>query len=105
MSNPQVVVGSFTGTGAAQNIVIGFQPDHVEILDATNFGILDVWFRGIAAGTSVQSSGALRAAPGGITAYAGSSAGAGEGFTVGAALSVSGATMRFKATRSGPGAN
>lgn len=103
--NPQTVVGSYTGTGAAQNIVIGFQPDYVRIVDTTNNNLVDEWFRGMANGTSINDSGAapaLRASPNGITAYAGPT---GEGFTVGAALSVNAATMRYVAIRSGPGAN
>jgi hypothetical protein len=106
--NPQTVVGAYTGTGAAQNIIVGFQPDWVMIVDTTNSNLVDQWFRGMAAGTSINDSGAapaLRASPNGITAYAGTPAGLGEGFTVGAALSVNAATMRYIAVRSGPGAS
>jgi hypothetical protein len=106
--NPQTVVGAVVGTGAAQNIVIGFQPDFVILVDTTNNNLVDMWFRGMAAGTAINHSGAapaLRGSPNGMTAYVGTAAGNGEGFTIGAAESVNGATLRYFATRSGPGAN
>lgn len=100
-------VGSYTGNGAALNISVGFIPDHVRIVNTTTVGF-DEWYQGMAAGTSVTAAtdvaaGAVRAAPGGVTAFAGSGD-AGEGFTVGAALSAAGAVYRYIAVQNGPGA-
>lgn len=105
-------IGSYTGNGAAQNISTGFVPDHVRIVNTTAVG-MDEWFQGMAAGTSITAAtdlaaGAVRAAPGGVTAFRGSpvtnnaSPGAGEGFTVGAALSVAGQVYRYVAIQTGP---
>ena len=98
-------VGTYTGSGAAQNISIGFIPDYVEIVCITT-PACDEWFNGMAAGTSVTTTGtaAIRAAPNGVTAFAGTSGLAGEGFTVGAGLSVNASVYRYVAIQNGPGA-
>ena len=54
------------------------------------------------AGTTV--AGALRAAPNGITAFAGTEALAGQGFTAGAGLSDNASVYRYVAIQNGPGA-
>lgn len=103
--NPQTVVGSVTGTGAAIDVIIGFQPDYVLVINTTDGDQVDHWFRGMADGTSINASGAApatRAAPNGITAI---DAATGSGFRIGAALSEATKTLRYFATRSGPGAN
>lgn len=98
-------VGTYTGSGAAQNISIGFIPDYVEIICITT-PASDKWFSGMTAGTSVTTTGtaAIRAAPNGVTAFAGTAALAGQGFTVGAGLSVNASVYRYVAHQNGPGA-
>lgn len=98
-------VGTYTGSGAAQNISVGFIPDHVTIVNTTAPAV-DVWFNGMAAGTSVTTTGAAatRAAPNGVTAFAGTAAEAGQGFTVGAGLSTNASVYRYVAIQNGPGA-
>lgn len=98
-------VGSYTGTGAAINISVGFVPDYVRVANITT-PAEDVWFSGMAAATSLTTTGtaAIRAAPNGITAFAGTAATAGQGFTVGAGLSVNAAVYRYVALQNGPGA-
>lgn len=98
-------VGSYTGNGAAQNISVGFVPDYVRIVNITT-PAEDVWYSGMTAGTSVTTTGtaAIRAAPNGVTAFAGTAALAGQGFTVGAGLSVNAAVYRYVALQNGPGA-
>ena len=100
-----VKVGTYTGSGASQNISIGFIPDYVRIVNITAPAV-DEWFNGMTAGTSVTTTGtaAIRAAPGGITAFAGTAAEAGQGFTVGAALSTNASVYRYVAEQNGPGA-
>jgi hypothetical protein len=98
-------VGTYAGSGAAQSISIGFIPDYVEITNITAPAV-DKWFNGMTAGTSVTTTGtaAIRAAPGGVTAFAGTAGLAGQGFTVGAALSAGATTYRYVAIQNGPGA-
>jgi hypothetical protein len=100
-----VKVGSYTGNGAAQNISIGFIPDVVRIACITT-PAEDVWYNGMTAGTSLTVTGtaAIRAAPNGVTAFAGTAALAGQGFTVGAGLSVNASVYRYTALQNGPGA-
>lgn len=102
-----IKVGTYTGNGAAQNISLGFQPDYVRIVNITA-PAMDEWFDGLAAGTSITAAtdlaaAAVRASPGGVTVFTGSST-AGDGFTVGAALSVNASVYRYVAIESGPGA-
>jgi hypothetical protein len=58
------------------------------------------------AATSVTVTGtaAVRAAPNGVTAFAGTAGSAGQGFTVGAGLSVNASVYRYEAVQNGPGA-
>lgn len=99
-----VKIGSYTGNGASQSIAVGFVPDFVQIVNITAPAV-DEWFSGMAAGTSVTITGtaAIRANPGGITASAGTAT-AGQGFTVGAALSTGASVYRYIAIQNGPGA-
>ena len=97
-------IGSVVGTGAAVNISIGFIPDYVVIANVTDGDVIDHWWSGMTAGTSVSVAAAAitRAAPDGITTYAGSAT-AGQGFTIGAGISEVGKTLRYTAIQSGPG--
>lgn len=102
-------VGTYTGTGAAVNVSIGFIPDYVRVIRTDTVGVIDEWFNGMTAGTSITNAtdaaaAAIRAAPNGITAFAGTAGQAGQGFTVGAALSVNTGTYRYVAIQNGPGA-
>lgn len=98
-------VGTYTGSGAAQNISVGFIPDYVRIANITT-PAEDVWYSGMTAGTSLTTTGtaAIRAAPNGITAFAGTAGLAGQGFTVGVGLSTNLAVYRYVALQNGPGA-
>jgi hypothetical protein len=96
--------GTYTGNGAIKNIIVGFIPDYVRIVNFTAPAV-DEWFKGLAAGTSITTTGtaAVRASPGGVTAFAGSST-EGQGFTVGIALSTNASVYYYVAVQSGPGA-
>jgi hypothetical protein len=96
--------GSYNGTGAALNISVGFIPDYVMIVNVSA-AAADVWFGGFAAATSLTISGtaALRAAPNGVTAFAGTPALAGQGFSVGPGLSTNAQLYYYIAVQNGPG--
>lgn len=97
--------GSYTGSGAALNISVGFIPDYVMVCQVSATPSADVWFGGFAALTSLTISGtaALRASPNGISAFAGTPALAGQGFTVGAGLSANAQLYYYIAIQNGPG--
>lgn len=101
---PSTVVGTFTGTGAALNVVLGFKPDYVRVVNVTDRDITHEWFRGIMAdGTSVDTAAAVATnADNGISALAGT---AGEGFVAGTDISENGKVYGYLAVRSGPGAS
>ena len=107
MSNPQTHVGTVEGTGAAINIPIGFQPDYVRVVNVESADTME-WFRGMANASGIKTVAAgTKTLPvaNGISAL--NSKTSGEGFVIGADadVNVAGETIRFFATRSGPGAN
>ena len=96
----QVKIGTYTGDGSAQNISLGWIPDHVEVWNATDGDAGWTWFNGMADGTAIaHASGPVTLASNGITTYAGAEGGATEGFTIGTGLSESGDTFYYRATR------
>lgn len=104
---PSTVVGQVTGTGAIINVVIGFKPDYVKIVNRTTGAMLE-WFRGaLIAGGSRKTvvTGAVTVVTGAasIDAYA---ATLGEGFVIPADAQVNVNTniIDYFASRSGPGA-
>jgi hypothetical protein len=92
----------YTGNGAAQNIVIGFKPDYVRVVNITDGDITHEWFRGVSAeGSSVDTGAAVVGnADNGISSFAGTT---GEGFTIGTDLSENAKVYGYLAIRSGPG--
>jgi hypothetical protein len=108
---PQVSVGTFTGTGAAQNISLGFVPDYIRIVNMTDGTVTYDWFAGQAAATStVKTNGAggpATLAANGVTSYAGSAVPGSEaapGFSVGSDFANT-KVYRYSAFRNGPGKN
>ncbi len=92
----QTKIGTYTGNGAVQNISIGFVPDFLFIVNATDGDIVHMWFAGMPAGSSVDIGAAVVANPdNAITAYAGTRGGVGEGFTVGTDASETGKVYRY----------
>lgn len=77
-------VGTVTGTGAAINISLGWQPDWVQIMNATDGDVIDFWHASMTTLTSIKvdTAAATRAASDGIALYAGANA-ASKGFTIG----------------------
>lgn len=105
----QVKIGSYTGTGAAIDIELGFVPDYVRVINATDGDFAWEWFNGFGAGDALQqrqvadngSTGNTSLAlitSNGIDAYQGSSS-KGKGFTVGSALSEDTKVFRYVAMR------
>lgn len=103
--NPQVVVGTYTGTGAAINVVLGFKPDFVLVTNVTDGDIIATAFRGLnaAGGATEIAAAVVTNADNGLTlTYEGTT---GEGFTVGTDYSESAKVYGYLAVRSGPGAS
>jgi hypothetical protein len=92
----QTKVGTYTGTGAAINVQIGFVPDYLRIVNITDGDYTMEWFNGMAAGTSIDTAAAVATnAADGITAYNGTRGGDGAGFTVGTDGSETGKVYRY----------
>jgi len=51
-----IKVGSFTGTGAALNVEIGFAPKAFLCFNITDGDIFQMWFEGMASGTAFQGA-------------------------------------------------
>lgn len=98
---PNTVVGRVTGTGSAINVVLGFKPDYVEVVNATTGAILRR-FRG-STGQKVVVAGTITVAAG-LLDYTGPT---GDGFTipVDAQVNVNGQVIDYLAVRSGAGAS
>lgn len=94
----QQKIGTYTGTGAAINLELGFIPDYVRILNVTDGNLAMEWFNGMAAGTSINDASTVATnASNGITAFPGTRGGAGAGITVGTVGSVNGKVYRYVA--------
>lgn len=98
---PTVKTGTFTGTGAAINISLGFIPDYVCVANITDGDATWQWWSGMDAGTAIKTTTAVATlASNGISTYAGTPT-AGEGFTVGTDVSESTKVHRYVAIRGG----
>lgn len=97
---PSTYAGSVTGTGAAINIELGYQPDYVRLTNQTTGRSL-TWFRSMPAGYG-EVAGAM-VTTGGVSAYNGAPT-AGNGMTIGTdAINTAGQVIAILAIRSGPG--
>ena len=101
MASP-VVTGTYVGTGAAVDVELGFKPSHVRIINIPDRDAGLEWFDSMPDGTGVVLGAALASqAANGITPLDGTLDGATkEGFTAGSAVSESGKTFAYIATRS-----
>ena len=94
----EVRMGTYEGTGAAINIELGFIPDRVEIINTEDSDAAWIWHRSMGDGKA-QALGTLASvAANGVSAYEGD-ASAALGFTIGTALSESGKTFSWHASR------
>ncbi len=99
-----VKVGTYTGTGAAINIELGFIPDYVRIINATDGDISWEWFYGMGAGDAFQTANHASAqqsliTSNGVDAYVPTDFTNNPGFTVGTSLSESAKVFYYVATR------
>lgn len=96
---PNTKIGSLVATAAATNVIIGFQPDYVEVVNVTDGQKLAA-YNG-QTGMTVGADGAVTVEAG-IVPYEGDD---GEGFTIpaGGPVNVNGETLVYNAVRSGAG--
>ena len=105
-----VKVGSYTGTGAAINIELGFIPDYVRIWNVTDGDVCFEWFYGMGAADVLKTQDIVDNATtgnhalslvtsAGVDAYNPADYASELGFTVGTALSESGKTFYYVALR------
>ena len=79
----QTKAGSYTGTGAAQTITLGFEPKAVIVMNTTDGDAVTLHFDGMTDATAITiTTAAAAVASGGITLTS-------RGFTVGTDASVS----------------
>lgn len=102
MAKPILKTGSYTGTGAAVNVSLGFIPDYVRVINRTDKDAGMTAFRRSDTGAFENTAEGAALAPqasNGISAFAGS-ASAPMGFTAGTAVSVNGKVYDYVAMRS-----
>lgn len=93
-----VATGTYTGTGAAINVQIGFVPAYIRIINITDRDETYEWFDTMPAGTAVKTAAAVETqAANGISPYLGTRGGNGAGFTVGTAISESAKVFAYVA--------
>lgn len=100
----EIKVSSYTGNGAAQNISIGFIPEYVRIINATDGTTVAEWFDGMAAASAISvvaAAGPVLDTTNQVTRYTGADS-ASEGFTVGTDLSTNAKVFRYVAMRGRP---
>lgn len=94
-------MGSVVGTGAAIVVNLGWQPDHIKVVNITDADQIDEWFKGMAAGTSIQTNAAVATrAVNGLSVLNGSTGV--QGFTIGSGISEAGKTLAWIAMRQIP---
>lgn len=101
----RIKIGSFTGTGAAINVSVGWVPDYLHVWNATDGDASWVWFNGLGAADALALANHDTAqqsliTSNGVDAYVGSitpGSEAAPGFTVGTALSESAKVFRYLA--------
>lgn len=102
----EIKTGTYTGTGAAINIELGWVPDKVEVLNMTDGDASWVWYNGFGAGDAFQTANHDTAqqsliTSNGIDAYEPTNFSNKPGFTVGTSLSESAKVFYYTAYRSG----
>ena len=105
MARPMIKVGTYTGTGAAQNIELGFVPTYVRILNITdgNAGMTYMKPEGEDAKNIAEGAALATQAANGISVYGGAAPGTAlgksAGFTAGTAASVNTKVYYYVALR------
>lgn len=99
-----VKVGTYTGTGAAINIELGFIPDYVRIVNATDGDIAWEWFYGMGAADALQGTNHADTqfsliTSNGVDSYSPTDFTNNKGFTVGTSLSENAKVFYYVALR------
>lgn len=99
-----VKVGTYTGTGAAINIELGWVPDYVRVWNVTDGDVSWEWFNGLGAGDVLQNTNHASTqnslvTSNGIDTYEPEDFTNSQGFTVGTTLSESAKVFRYVALR------
>lgn len=90
--------GTYTGTGSAISLQIGFIPAYAEFVNITDGDEIHVWFDGMTADTGVLVTTAVASnAAGAFTRLTGVAATTSEGLTLGTDLSESAKVYRYAA--------
>src|SRR4051812_34162855 len=102
MSAITSVRGTYTGTGAAVNVELGFEPDEVEIWNFTDGDELYKWNAGMGNGFAMKIDAAVsKLSSNGISVYSGSRGSAAKGFTAGTSVSENAKVFHYVARRTG----
>lgn len=98
----EIKTGSYTGTGAAINIELGFVPEAVLLWNLTDGDLVALWSDDMADDTGIDIAAAAAAnAADGITPYQPTDLSSKYGFTVGTDYSESAKVFTYIAMRSG----
>ncbi len=102
----EIRTGSYVGTAAAINVQLGWTPDYVKVWNETDGDEIYEWFSGMTAGHALKSTNNAstqfsKITSNGVSAYSPTDYSAKKGFTVGTAISESGKTFRYFASRNG----
>lgn len=98
MAKGNIKAGTYTGTGSAIVLQLGFVPDYFCTINITDADEKYEWFSGMAAGTAILTNTAVaNQASNGVTAYQGTAGGNAAGLTLGTALSENAKVYRYLA--------
>jgi hypothetical protein len=96
MAMGNIKSGTYTGTGAAITIEMGFIPLLFLVWNETDGDDMYLWMDGMAAATAIKISTAVASqGSNAVTRYTGLAGTTGSGLTVGTALSESAKTWRY----------
>lgn len=96
----KIKTGTYTGTGAAITLNLGFVPTYFRTINITDGDAGITWFAGMAAGTGITEGAALATlGSNGMTAFGGTRGGDAAGITIGTAGSVNAKVYRYVALR------
>lgn len=102
--NPNIRTGTVAGTGAALNVVLGFTPDYVRVVNIEDGDTAFEWWSGMTDGHAIQTTNhdtaqLSRITSAGITPL--DDADDGAGFTLGTTISEDGKDLAYIAVRNG----
>jgi hypothetical protein len=101
MAKPMIADGTYTGTGAAINLELGFVPSYFLTINITDGAAGLEWFAGMDAGTAVHPFTGASITSNGVTVYNGTRGGNAAGVTVGTTGSTDTKVFRYVAMRGG----